>query len=152
MKRFCSGTILLFGLSLFGCGSTGGGAAGEFIPVVGNIKIDDLATGNVTVSYQPTGTTTGNGGVGVTDSTGRYEVKTPQGKKGLPVGDYKVTVSLRLNPDGSAPDPNTPPIESQAREMMAAKYSDLRKTELTVKINAGDSRSFDFSLNTTKKK
>ncbi len=152
MKQFCCVTILLVGLSLFGCGGSSGGAAGDLIPVVGNIKIDDLATGNVLVSYQPTGATKGNGGSGTTDSTGRYEVSTPQGKKGLPVGEYKVTVSLRLNPDGSAPDPNIPPIESQAREMMAPKYSDLRKTELTIKINAGDSRSFDFSLNTTKKK
>jgi hypothetical protein len=88
----------------------------------------------------------------MTDSTGRYEITTPQGKKGLLPGKYKVAASRRLNPDGSPADPNTPPIESQAVERLPKKYSDQEKTELSVNIAPGDKRSFDFALTSEKEK
>lgn len=132
--RFAIWGGLLAGLmATAGCG--GGGGGGDLVPVAGTIKVDDVPTGNVSLTFQPEGTTSGNGGIGTTDSTGRYEVTTPQGRRGLPPGQYKVTASLRLNPDGSPADPNTPPIESQARETLPAKYSDLGKTDRSYAVD-----------------
>ncbi len=121
------------------------------IPVSGTIKLDGEAALNATVVYIPQGNTAGHGGSGVTDATGHYQITSPHGKKGLPPGDYKVTVSRRLNPDGTPPSPNEMPIESQARETLPTKYSDKEKTELSVKLAADDKRSFDFDLKVKKK-
>lgn len=149
--RATFGAGLLAGLlGVVGCG--GGSGAEGYVPVSGNIKVDDQTASNAEVTFIPQGNTPGNGGTGVTDSTGRYEISSPQGKKGLPPGKYKVTVSRRLNPDGSPPDPNTPPIESNARETLPPKYVDREKTELTANISEGDKRSFDFSLASMKAK
>ena len=148
MKRLFGAGLLagLMGAAL-GCGSKGD----EGIPVAGNIAVDGTPVGNAAVVYIPQGSTAGNGGVGMTDPTGRYTLTTPQGKNGLPPGQYKVTVSLRLNPDGSAPDPNVPPIESKARETLPAIYADAQKTQLAATIAAGDKKSFDFDLKVKKK-
>lgn len=137
-------------MGVIGC--SGAASEGGDVPVVGNIKVDEQTASNALVTYIPQGNTPGHGGSGVTDSTGRYEVASPQGKKGLPPGQYKVTVSRRLNPDGSPPDPNVPPIESNARETLSPKYSERDKTELSVNISTGDKRSFDFSLSSSRKK
>jgi hypothetical protein len=137
-------------LAATGCGS--GGTDPDLVPVAGNVTVDSNQAGNVELTFVPQGETKGNGGTGVTDSTGRYEVKSPQGKKGLAPGKYKVVASRRLNPDGSPPDPDTPPIESNARETLPPKYSDANKTELSLTISVGDKRSFDFAFQTGKKK
>ena len=144
------GAGILAGLlgAVLGCGSK---SSAGLVPVSGNIAVDGQTAGNAVVTYIPQKDTTGNGGTGTTDSTGRYTVTTPQGKTGLPPGQYKVTVSRRLNPDGSPPDPNTPPIESNARETLPVIYTDADKTQLTITIAADDKRSFDFDLKTKKK-
>ncbi|MBA4191846.1 MAG: hypothetical protein C0467_28030 [Planctomycetaceae bacterium] len=120
------------------------------LPIAGNIKLDGQSYANVVVVFYPQGDTTGHGGKGVTDAGGRYQLTSPHGKTGLPPGDYKVTVSRRLNPDGSPPAPNEMPIESQARETLPVKYSDADKTELKVKLTPDDKRSFDFDLKVKK--
>jgi hypothetical protein len=103
------------------------------------------------VSFIPQGNTSGNGGTGVADKTGKYEIATPQGKKGLPPGQYKVIVSYRRNKDGTAPDPNVPPIESSAIEVLPLKYSDREKTELSATVG-NEAKPHDFKLQTGKKK
>jgi hypothetical protein len=141
----CGSWVCLFvGTLTVGCGS--GGSSGDAVPIIGNIKVNGEIAPNAIVKLIPQGNTPGQGGGGATDSTGRYEVTTPQGKKGLPPGQYKVTVSRRLNPDGSPPDPNVPPIESQAVETLPPEYSDLARTKLSLNISADDKRSFDFDL------
>jgi hypothetical protein len=132
-----------------GCG--GSKDTDGLISVVGNIKVDGETAPNAVVKYIPQGNTGGHGGEGTTDSTGRYEITNAKGKKGLPPGQYKVTVSRRLNPDGSPPGPNEMPIESNARETLPSKYTDPEKTELKVNLSADDKRSFDFDLKVKKK-
>jgi len=141
---------LVVGLAA-GCG--GGSGTEGLVPVSGTISVDDQPTGNVVVAFVPQGTTGGHGGTGTTDATGRYEIVPPHGSaKALAPGQYKVTLSRRLNPDGSPPDPKTPPIESNARETLPTKYTDKEKTELTANLSAGDKRSFDFAVPSAKKK
>lgn len=141
----------LLAIALAGCDSSKKVDDG-LVPVSGNITIDGAVGGNALVTYIPQGKTGGFGGSGTTDSTGRYVIAGARGEKGLPAGQYKVTVSRRLNPDGSPPDPNTPPIESNASETLPDRYTNPEKTQLIVNLNADDKRSFDFAIQGAKKK
>ena len=102
-------------LGLAGCGGTGDG----LVPVSGTVTVDGKPGEGAAVAFVPKDGTPGNGGSALADASGKYEITTPQGKKGLAPGAYKVTVSYRRNPDGSAPDPNVPPIESKATRASA---------------------------------
>jgi acetylornithine deacetylase/succinyl-diaminopimelate desuccinylase-like protein len=150
MRRMMGCSLFIVYAAIVGCGG-GGGDAVSIVPVAGTIKVDEQPAANVTVNYFPDGKTEGNGGTSSTDSTGRYEIMNPQGKKGLIPGEYKVTLSLRLNKDGSPADPNVMPIESQAIETLAPKYTDRSKTELKIRVAADDKRSMDFSIKSKKK-
>ncbi len=148
MRKTLGAAGLLLGLTL-GCG--GDAADADAIPVAGAVTVNDQPAANAVVTFRPDGDTKGNGGAGTTDAAGLYEILTPQGKKGLLPGKYKVTVSRRLNPDGSPPDPKEMPIESKARESLPPKYADAAKTELTATVAAGDKKAINFSLKTGKK-
>ncbi|MBI1831695.1 MAG: hypothetical protein HYR84_09620 [Planctomycetes bacterium] len=104
------------------------------------------------VRFMPQGNTQGHGGHGITDAAGKYEVvaaNTNQ-RKGLPAGTYKVVINCLRRPDGSAPDPNVPPIESDAKETIPEPYSSLRNTPLTATIGA-EAATVDFPLPLKKK-
>ena len=134
-------------LTSVGCGGNSDG----LVPTTGTITIDGQPGSNASVAFIPQAGTSGNGGTAATDATGKFEILTPQGKKGLLPGKYKVTVSRRLNDDGTPPDPNTPPIESSAKERLPLKYTDREKTELSATI-AVDDKPHKFVLQTAKKK
>ncbi|WP_020470971.1 hypothetical protein [Zavarzinella formosa] len=152
MRTMLMAGLLLSGMiSLSGCGGGDSkhAASGEMVPVAGNITVNDQPAPNSLVTYTPVGgDVKADAGTGMSDSTGRYEITSVRGKKGLVPAKYKVTVSRRLNKDGSPADPNTPPIESQAIETLPPKYTELAQTELSITIASGDKRSFDFSLKT----
>jgi hypothetical protein len=149
MQRGLWMSVLAGLLAVVGCTSPTGDDG--LFPVSGTIKLDGTPTANVSVVFIPQGNTAGHGGSGVTDASGQYQLMSPQGKKGLPPGEYKVAVSRRLNPDGSPPAPNEMPIESQARETLPLKYSDKEKTELVARLTADDKKTFDFDLKTKSK-
>ena len=100
---------------------------------------------NAKVTFLPIGDTKGIGGSGQTDKDGSYEVTYNRGGTGLPAGEYRVTISQRLNPDGSQPDPDVSPIESQATERIPAKYSSEDSSKLTKRIS-DTTTDYDFSL------
>lgn len=134
-------------LALAGCGA----GAGDLVPATGTVTVDDKPGAGAVVEFVPKPGTPGNGGTAVADESGRYEMATPQGKKGLAPGEYKVVLSFRRNADGSAPDPNVPPIESSATERLPRKYSDREATELKATVAPGGG-PHDFAVNTGKKK
>jgi len=142
MKRFLPAGLLT-GLLLVGCGSPGPGI--PLTPVAGTVTLDGNPVAEAKVTFVPQVETKGNGGWALTDSTGKYSLKTPQGAAGVPDGQYKVTVSLRRNPDGTLPKADEPPIESKARETLPPIYSSESKTTLQAAVSAG-SKQFDFAL------
>ena len=64
------------------------------------------------------GDTRGGGAFGRADASGVYRLVNPQGKEGVAEGEFKVTISKRIMPDGKdvPEDDMTPPIDSPARE------------------------------------
>lgn len=134
--------FLLTTVLLVGCG----GAPSTTVAVSGQVMLNGQPVDRAELIFYPTGTTKGNGGQGTTDTSGRYLVRTPQGSTGLMPGSYKVVISRRLNPDGSAPDPNVPPIESQARETLPPNYSSQDKSTLTLNVPPEGTKTADFTL------
>jgi hypothetical protein len=102
-------------------------------PTSGTLLLDDMPLANASVYYSPVGETPGNGGGGLSDASGKYTVQGARGS-GLPPGDYRVVVSRLLRPDGSLPDPNVPPIESDAAETLPTVYTSPESTPLEVKV------------------
>jgi hypothetical protein len=143
--------VIALGLWAAVCGLAGcGGTVDGLIPVTGTVTVDGKPGDGAAVAFVPKDGTPGNGGTAAAGADGKYEIVSPQGKKGLAPGTYKVTVSYRRNPDGSAPDPKAPPIESQAVEWLPAKFSDRDKTELSATVAEG--KTHDFAVQTGKKK
>jgi hypothetical protein len=144
--RWCAGPLcagwLLLGLA--GCGSPDG------VTVTGRVTLDGRPLPNAEVTFHPLGDTKGLGGSAVTDADGRYELVSARVNKGVAPGEYRVVVSRRLRPDGSPPDPNVPPIESDARETLPAAYSRLDASTLTARVSR-EKPAHDFALTAAKK-
>lgn len=148
--RYVRCTVLIVVVaSVVGCGAS---SDPNNAPVSGKVTLNDQPAGMCELTYIPQGDTKGNGGKGLTDSTGRYEIRSLQGKPGIAVGSYKVVVNRRLNPDGTPPKPDESPIESQARETLPPTYSSADRTTLTVVVPAGGTKTADFALKAAVKK
>jgi hypothetical protein len=122
-----------------GCGSSDG-----LVPVAGVVQFDGAPLDRTAVTFLPTSPAAGPGGMAITDASGRFVVHSPQGKRGMAAGTYKVTVSRR--------EPKTPVtegsavIDSDLVEQVPAKYSDPEKTELTATIGARGDGALRFEL------
>ncbi|MBM3992859.1 MAG: carboxypeptidase regulatory-like domain-containing protein [Planctomycetes bacterium] len=140
MPRIIVGAGML--LVLLGCDS-----GPPLHTVSGTVILKGKAIEGAVVRFMPEGATEGFGGQGVTDATGKYEViaGNMNQRKGLPAGKYKVVITCLRRPDGSAPDPNVPPIESDAKEHIPEPYSNRRDTPLTATIGS-EPATVDFTL------
>ena len=135
--------LMVLALSLAGCGD------GPSEKIQGRVTLNGDPLPNAAMQFIPIGETGGTGASGMTDKDGNYLLTPHHQAAELAVGEYKVVISRRLNPDGSEPDPNTPPIESQAVETLPPHYSDRERTKLRVKI-AKDKKQHDFQLEAPK--
>lgn len=141
--------LVILAAALFSLAGCGGDSDG-LVPTKGTVTVDGAPATQTTVAFIPIETTGGNGGTALTDSSGQFEILTPQGKKGLLPGKYKVTISRRLNPDGSLPDVNVPPMESSATESLPARFTERDRTELRATVEPG--KTHEFAVNSLKKK
>lgn len=132
----------LVGLLVCGCSRPSGPAV---VPVSGTVTFDGKPLKGATLRFIPTGATPGGGANGFTKPDGTYELTGIRGGAGTSPGEYKVVISKRVNPDGSAPDPNIPPIESPAKEVLPPQYSDESRSTLT-KTVPEKGGTIDFAL------
>ncbi|MDX1968477.1 MAG: carboxypeptidase-like regulatory domain-containing protein [Planctomycetaceae bacterium] len=131
-----------------GCGSDQGF---EVVPVTGVVTLDDQPLAEADVTAIPTHTTPGLGGAARTNEQGQFQLFHARGERGLPPGDYKLTVSLRKRKDGSVPPVNdpTPPIESDAVETLPPMFSDPTASTLTATI-VTEVKPLDIKLKSSK--
>jgi hypothetical protein len=121
-------------------------------PVSGTVTIGSEPLAGAKVTFIPKDGTTGFGGVGTTDSSGRYKLAgSRDNEAGIPPGEYRVVISKRLNPDGSEPPPGEQPMMSAAKESLPDAYSSMSMTTLTATVPAGGA-TLDFPLTERKKK
>lgn len=139
--RLLTVPLLICGLLVLvssGCG--GGGPAGpDVVPVSGTVKLDGQPGAGIGVMFFPTGMTRGTTYYANTDASGKYELQASDGKKGAPVGEYRVTCSKYVMPDGSpfTSDGSMSPEMAGAKELLPPKYSDQSQTELKATVPAG---------------
>jgi hypothetical protein len=147
MKTTLFGWLCLIGsLITTGCGRSGDS---ETVPVAGTIIVDGRPAGYASIQFLPVEHTLGNGGGAITDANGRYSIVTPKKTNGLAPGKYKITISRRLNKDGSPADPKIPPADSAAAESLPKKFSDRDQTTLFITLMPDDKSSVDFKLKTS---
>lgn len=132
-----TGFAALVCLAICGCGGEEPGPVLE--PVKGTVYLNDQPLANADVTFSPLGETPGIGGQARTNSEGQFQVNYGRGGEGLPAGEYQVAVSVRVMPDGSPapPEENVDPIESQGRETLPPKYSNVEQSELKVTLEPG---------------
>lgn len=131
-------SVLIFGVT--GCG--GGGRSADqlkLVPVSGTVKLDDKPAPGVAVMFFPLGSAPGLTYYANTDQSGRYELLAGVGKtgsKGAPAGEYKVTCSKYVMPDGSPFTSNSgeSPELAGAKELLPPWYSNQMQTQLKATV------------------
>jgi hypothetical protein len=124
----------------------------KLVPVDGTVTLDREPLSGTMVTLVPTGNTRGRGATGYTDEQGRYELRAPDGRAGVPVGEYRVMITKLVMPDGSDFPVNSEmaPMDSPARQVLPARYSDDRQTVLRATIPDGGD-TIDFPLTSLNK-
>jgi len=144
---------VLFVFSLSGCGSDVKPPpdVGATVQVTGVVELDGKPVPGVIVAFRPFTTQQYNGAAGVTDASGKYELKTDIGegktKPGVPLGWYHVTVSKFVKPDGTSPPQNStdPKDMKGARESMPMAYTSPNDRMTYEVTSAGG--TYDIKIN-----
>ncbi len=133
-------------LAAGGCGSKETGP--KLVPVGGTIQLDGKAASGVMVTFVPTGKTPGEGGNGITDASGVYQLKGRDKKVGVPAGDYKIVCQKMVMPDGSDFDPSKGAslADSDAKQILPPVFSDREQTTLKASVPAEGGNKFDFDV------
>ena len=131
--------LSIFLLTVAACSGSGD------VSVSGTVTQKSKPVADAIVTFIPAGETKGLGGHAKTGPDGKYTLRSARGDAGIFVGEYKVTISRFVRPDGTPGDPNVPPIESDAREVLPSKYSSRDATTLKANVEKG-SQSYDFNL------
>ncbi|HVJ86240.1 MAG TPA: carboxypeptidase-like regulatory domain-containing protein [Caulifigura sp.] len=122
-----------------GCGSSPSGP--PLHPVSGTVKLGSEPLSDAQVIFTPKGG--GATAMANTDSGGRYTLEYTGNAKGVPVGEYAVSIStFRPEPEVTDGAPSPP----AAKERVPMVYN--QKTTLVAKV-PGDAGAFDFNLNAT---
>ena len=129
---------LLIVLAVAGCGPVYDGP--PLTKVTGVVTLDGEPLSGADILLIPQGTTLGQGGAGRTDASGRFSLKSPDGKfEGVVQGGYRVVINKLVTPDGAdfVPTPDMDPMTAAYREILPAIYSDSVHTTLTAQIGPG---------------
>ena len=149
--RFFSVLLLSCAVLTIGVSGCGGGRSADqpkLVPVSGTVKLEGQPAPGVSVMFFPTGLTRGTSYYANTDPSGRYELQSSDGQKGAPVGEYKVTCSKYVMPDGSLfkSDGTQSPEMAGAKELLPPRYSDQLATELKATVpESGGTVNLDVS-------
>lgn len=140
----CCCWIGLLLATVTGCGGRDANLP-PLVPVEGTVTLDQKPLSGAMLTFLPTGATRGGGATGYTDQAGNYELQSPDGRAGVPVGEYRVIVTKLVMPDGSDFPVNSEiaPMDSPARQVLPDRYSDDRQTKLTATVpERGDTINF----------
>ena len=128
-----------------GCGAGGSGRLDlpDPVPVTGTVKLNDEPLVGATVALTPIQDGVGSAVTAVTDGVGKYELK-----PGAVPGEYRVSISRFLDPDGSplqVTEATDPGDAALGIESLPLKYSDPAQTELKATVGP-EGGAFDFEL------
>lgn len=133
----CAALFVTLGLS--GCGSSEGYS---LVPVSGTITLDGQPLADATVSFQPTGgATLGPGSAAVTDSSGKFELKTSEAdsRSGAVVGSHQVQITGIQDTRDASDDT----VKPAAKDPVPQRYRD---PGLTFDVPADGTDKANFEL------
>ena len=149
-------------LMMMGCG--GGDDGPGYVPVDGIVLLDGNPVEGAIVTFSPEAGegNTGQVSMGMTDSGGKFSLRTGTGKNGAAIGNHKVAVELAIAPeapaeeetsDGLAPAlPNElqvapqPKATPQTIYVIPEKYRNPLTSGLTATVEAGCLRDHKIEL------
>lgn len=133
MKRVLGILVAVFVLPvLAGCSGTP-----PLVPVSGTVKLDGKPIAEATVTFLPTEGTLKWVARGKTDSQGLFQLRYLDQTTGVPVGEYKVTLSTERQ-------------DIEGAEIFPARYHNPEETILKVTVPEGG-KSFDLEAQSTTK-
>lgn len=142
-------------LFLAGCGPVGRPPVSGLVTVSGIVSLDDKPLANASVTFVPMAGGSGQevAAGGMTDSTGKYVLRTEGDSSGVRPGRYKVIISSIVMPDGSVRqiDADNSPMSLMTqggKEVVPAKYSDLIGSTLSSNVDAAGG-TIDFKLSSS---
>lgn len=122
---------------LCGCGSDEPDYSAEVVPVSGTISTaSGEPVAGAQVFFVPTGNT-GRAAEGVTDEAGKYTLTTQNGGPGAVPGEYNVSVSKFVTPDGSPVPEGKFPADVGAVESIPPAYSTYGQSRLKATVPDG---------------
>lgn len=165
--------LLLFCLAVCFLSVVGCGGDFEIVPVGGTVTMDGKPLEGVEVVFAPAETdqssTVGPVSIGVTDSQGRYQLKTIQGQNGAVKTEHRVSVTFTATDEGaigakldelvaadrSMPEEQFLRLERKIREEMTNRKQVVipkqYNRETTLRFNVeGPTTNADFDLKSSK--
>ncbi|WP_339734991.1 carboxypeptidase-like regulatory domain-containing protein [uncultured Gimesia sp.] len=147
---FC--LFCLVGLILTGCGSENTNLP-ELTPVNGTVTLNGDPASGVTIILYPQQGTNGNApkdtAFGISDENGHYAIKHRSGAEGVEPGQYVVTFSKMVMPDGSTMEKGAEPAAVGARELLPKQYTNPQRTKENVTVQKTQD-TYDFALKAKK--
>lgn len=143
--RFFCPFLCLFLLFQVGCSSKE--KSSKLVPAKGSVTLDGESLFRAKIEFEPIGSAEAIRYWGFSDEQGNFEIQSTRGK-GAPAGEYKVTITKRVAPDGSEFPANSkvPPTDFNSRQVLPARYSDRTQTELRATIPKDGTSSLKFTL------
>lgn len=137
---------LFLAAQLWGCGARPAPGP-ELFPVEGTAMLDGKPLTKATVQFHPRPGTSGNGGFGVTDEQGKFKLINSAGNPGCPAGEYGVTFSKFVQPDGSPIPPGPAGDQVDKKESIPRVYTVFNPFAIVqgAEVKA-PSATFDFML------
>lgn len=138
------GRNLLLLAAALAAGCHGGDDGPETYPVTGVVTLAGAPVGSATVTFVPAAASA-PGAQATTDAEGKFNVQIASSmgqstKRGLPAGDYRVTVLKMVMPPGP-PSLNNPP-----KNVLPLKYANPRSSGLGETVDPEKTNHFEFRL------
>ena len=144
----CSNQLSIFCLSLAGlflasCGSDDANLP-ELTPVKGTVTLNGEPASGVTIILYPESGAK-NTAYGISDESGQYSIKHRSGAEGVEPGQYAVTFSKMVMPDGSPMEKGAEPAAVGAKEALPRQYTNPQYTKEKVNVQKTQD-TYDFAL------
>jgi hypothetical protein len=141
--------LLLLACVVFSGCPGGGPAAPDVYPVTGTVRLDGEPVGGVSISFAPLDAP-GGGGFAVSDTSGKFSLRSKDQREGVPAGKYRVLCTKMAMPDGSPIPEGQMAADVGAENSLPAIYSDPANTPLTAEVKAAENPPLEFDLQSAK--
>lgn len=125
----------------------------ELTPVNGTITLNGEPASGVTIILFPQQDASGNlpkdTAFGISDENGHYAIKHRSGAEGVEPGQYAVTFSKMVMPDGSPMEKGAEPAAVGVRELLPKQYTNPQNTKEKITVQKTQD-TYDFALKAKK--